>query len=83
MEDREQPYKRPAVTKLPLHQRVREVMELLRPPSPICSATDLAQPRSGYLRPKQSSLGDWSSPVSTVEPRFSVKRLREEQIPDL
>ena len=80
MEEKQQPYKRPAVTKLPLHQRVREVMELLRPPSP---ATDWAQPRSGYLKPRQSSLGDWSSPAPTLEPRLSVKRLREEEIPDL
>lgn len=80
MEGREHPYKRLEAQVLPLHHRVLEVMQLLRPPSPTCSVADLAQPRSGYLRPRQANCMCWVDQTQSTSPRIAVKRVRNDQI---
>jgi hypothetical protein len=81
MEGRDQPYKRQAVAVPPLPQRVREVMALLRPQSSVCS--DLAQPHSGYLKPRETYFGDWSGFKQDSGTRLALKRLRSDQFPEV
>lgn len=82
MEARDKPYKRQAVAVPPLPQRVREVMALLKPQNSVCS--DLAQPRTGYLKPREAYFGDWSGfNKQDSGTRLALKRLRSDQFPEV
>ena len=81
MEARDRPYKRPAVAAPQLPQQVREVMALLRPPNSVCS--DLAQPRTGYLKPRETCFGDWIGFNQDSGTRLQLKRLRSDQFPEI
>lgn len=81
MEARDQPYKRKAVAVPQLPQRVREVMELLRPRSTVCS--DLVQPRTGELKPRETCVREFVGFEQELGTRMQLKRLRGDQFPEI